>query len=187
MDGAAPGGVLPRAHRFDRSTGSDAEVDSRDKPRRSGARRRARRGTAGAGSARAASRYSRVSERQRRNRRPDDHDGGLPGSRRLDPFGGLLRRCPAPPRGSPGARQNELERVGEFQVVALVEWLEQPRRTVQEPLRVESQPLRFELGYWCRDLGEPGSGRNRHGNGWLGRVPFERQRSRRDQAHRRPS
>src|SRR5436305_14090595 len=41
--------------------------------------------------------------------------------------------------------------MGEHSLDPFVEWVERPRRTVQEPLRARSKHVRVQLGFgWCR-------------------------------------
>ena len=102
--------------------------------------------------------------------------------------GRTRRRLPGrpAPRGRRGDhRQGEPVRVGQLPVHPLDQRLVHARRPDREPVRAGPQPVRVEFGVGGRGSRRAGAARGRHRDRRLDRLPGQRLRDRRHQAHQR--
>ena len=185
-DGAVDNAAVHRSNPGTGSHGPDTSRSTRDKPRRIVDCRRSRSRAEGRQSARTPARNSDSDQGQHRHRRPDDDDGRVVRSRRIDRAPGRHHRGQASCGRRHPARQDESQRMGEFPVDALIERLERTRRAGEEPVRARSKPVRLELGDRGRGLREHVRCWDRNRDGRLDRVPVVGKRNRGNQADARP-
>ena len=95
-----------------------------------------------------------------------------------------LSRRPVACRRRRDRRQDEPERVGQLQVVAIDLRLELSRRTDEEPVRARSESMRVQFGHRHGHRGKPGGDRRRHRNRRQHHLPGLGGRAGRAQANR---
>ena len=169
-----------------RPQGAGAARGPRDQPRRPRDRRPARRRAQGRQSARSAPRNPGPAEGQHRDRRPDEHDGGIAGAPRGYALGRRLPRREAARGGRRHPRQDQPLRVGQLPLDAFLERLERPRRAVPQSLRARPQPVGIELRFRRRGRREPVRDRRGQRDRRLDRVAVEQLRPRGSQADAGP-
>ena len=105
-------------------------------------------------------------------RRSHDDDCGIAGAGGSKPpkDSFVAQRLAGGRRGHSG--QDESQRVGQHPLQPFDQRMERTRRADQESLCARPQSLRIEFGHRRRNLREPGSSGNRHGDGRLDCLPF---------------
>ena len=167
------------AHRQAGPARPEFRVSDRNQSPRARNRRRARCRAQDARFPRPAARRAGPDQGQCRDIRSHDVDGRLAGARGMVCAQGRAAGRTAAGRGRRNFGQEQLERVGQFSLHALVERLERPRRPVPQPLCDRSHAFGIEFRFRSRGLGEF----VRHCRGY-GDRRFDRE-SRIDQWHRR--